>query len=240
MTTIPVMWDHNNTVKAQRAEELTEEPLGALVAGHKKDVIISNRIYGNSSKRVVIYGWHFTNGNPIQPVYAGHAEAYADYSHGIRLVRDSVLINNQMYRISEILTNFEKASLFSDEGSIRKPYYPLAGDSELTPPKNIGVISIDFTTAQIIVKEDPNVSSYKVPISTNGNSFSEFGSFSSNTFMLSGLDPSQISFVKLQSISETDQRTNAPTCRGNSRLFCLSLNPNKESEYRATTYILKG
>ena len=84
MTTIPVMWQHNLMVKDQRAPTLDDEPLGALVAGHKKDVIISNKIYGNSSRRVVIYGWHYQNGNPIQPVYSGHAETYADYSHGIR------------------------------------------------------------------------------------------------------------------------------------------------------------
>ncbi|MEP0005153.1 MAG: hypothetical protein ABJ387_01920 [Balneola sp.] len=168
MTTIPVMWDHNITVKAQRAEQLSEEPLGALVAGHKKDVIISNRIYGNSSNRVVIYGWHYLSGTPIQPVYAGHGENYADYSHGIRLVRDSVLINNQSRLITEVLTDVEIASLFSDEGSIRKPYYPLAGDTELPPPKNISVISSDSTTAQVIIKENPEVNSYRVFLSSNG------------------------------------------------------------------------
>lgn len=125
MTTIPVIWDHNIAVKAQRSEKLPEEPLGALVAGHKKDVIISNSIYGNSSTRVVIYGWHYLIGNPIQPVYAGHGESYADYSHGIRLIQDSVLINNKTHRISEILTDPEMASLFSDEGVIDKPCYPL-------------------------------------------------------------------------------------------------------------------
>tara|TARA_R110002096_G_scaffold432976_2_gene650745 strand:+ start:1372 stop:3570 length:2199 start_codon:yes stop_codon:yes gene_type:complete len=205
MTTIPIMWDHNVTVKAQRAEKITEDPLGALVAGHKKDVIISNRIYGNSSKRVVIYGWHYQNGNPIQPVYAGHAETYADYSHGIRLVRDSVLINNKTHRISKILINSELSSLFSDEGIIQRPYYPLDENPELEQPKNIGVISKDSTTAQIIIKEDTDVSSYKIFVSIDGNSFSESENFTTNTFELSGLPPSQINYVKLQSISETKE-----------------------------------
>ncbi len=205
MTTIPVMWDHNVTVNAQRAEKLNEYPLGALVAGHKKDVIISNRIYGNSTKRVVIYGWHYLNGTPIQPVYAGHGESYADYSHGIRLVRDSVLINNQLYRISEVLQNPAIASLFSDEGAIRKPFYPLEGTSELEPPKHIGVISKDSTTAQIIIKENPNVSSYKISVSLNGSSFSEPDSFNSSNFEISGLSPSKITYLKLQAVSETDE-----------------------------------
>jgi hypothetical protein len=100
--------------------------LPVLNAGHKKDVIISNRIYGNSSKRVVIYGWHYKNGTNIQPVYAGHSETYADYSHGIRLVSDACLINDKSYLISEVLKNPKIAALFSDEGVIRKPYYSIA------------------------------------------------------------------------------------------------------------------
>ncbi|MEP2448915.1 MAG: T9SS type A sorting domain-containing protein [Balneola sp.] len=205
MTTIPVMWDHNITVKAQRAEQLSEEPLGALVAGHKKDVIISNRIYGNSSNRVVIYGWHYLSGTPIQPVYAGHGETYADYSHGIRLVRDSVVINNQSRLITEVLTDVEMASLFSDEGSIRKPYYPLAGDSELPPPKNISVISSDSTTAQVIIKENPEVNSYRVFLSSNGVFFSEFETFTTNSFEISGLEPNTVTYLKIQAISETEE-----------------------------------
>lgn len=205
MTTIPVMWDHNITVKAQRAEQLSEEPLGALVAGHKKDVIISNRIYGNSSNRVVIYGWHYLSGTPIQPVYAGHSETYADYSHGIRLVRDSVLINNQSFRITEVLTDVEMASLFSDEGPIRKPYYPLAGDTELTPPKNISVTSSDSTTAQVIIKENAEVSSYRVLVSSNGVFFSEFETFTTDSFEISELEPNTITYLKIQAISETEE-----------------------------------
>lgn len=125
MTTIPVMWKHNSRVKRQRKKALKNKPLGALVAGHKKDVIISNRIYGNSSKRVVIYGWHYQNGTPIQPVYAGHSETYADYSHGIRLVQDSVLINNKVHLITNVLQDVEKSTLFSDDGVIGKPFYPV-------------------------------------------------------------------------------------------------------------------
>lgn len=205
MTTIPVMWDHNVTVKAQRAEKLSEQPLGALVAGHKKDVIISNRIYGNSTKRVVIYGWHYLSGDPIQPVYAGHAETYADYSHGIRLVRDSVLINNQGYRISNILINPQLASLFSDEGSISKPYYPLAGSVELTPPKSISITAKDSTTAHILVEEDPKVNSYKVFISNDGTFFTETGTFASNSFHISGLNPSEVTYFKIQSVSGSNE-----------------------------------
>ena len=125
MTTVPVMWEHNNRLKEQRKQALKQAPLGALVAGHKKDVIISNKIYEKSSKPVVIYGWHYQNGTPIQPVYAGHSETYADYSHGIRLVQDSALINHKVQLITSVLQDAEKSALFSDEGVIVKPFYPL-------------------------------------------------------------------------------------------------------------------
>ena len=125
MTTIPVMWEHNLLLKKQRKEALLQAPLGDLVAGHKKDVVISNKIYESSPKPVVIYGWHYQNGTPIQPVYAGHSNTYADYSHGIRLVQDSVLINNKMGLITTLLQDVDKSSLFSDEGVIEKPFYPV-------------------------------------------------------------------------------------------------------------------
>jgi hypothetical protein len=56
---------------------------GQLIAGHKKDVIQPRR-----SGRVTIYGWHYQNGKPIQPVYSGHGYDYRDYSHGLRLIKE--------------------------------------------------------------------------------------------------------------------------------------------------------
>ena len=47
-----------------------------IVAGHKKDVLADGSIYG----------WHRSNGRPIQPVFYGHGDNYRDYSHGIRFI----------------------------------------------------------------------------------------------------------------------------------------------------------
>jgi hypothetical protein len=80
MTTVPVFLKHNETVRQQLAE--SREPLGALVAGHKKDVV-----HSDVPGKVAIYGWHQPNGKPIQPLYSGHNVNWVDYSHGIRFVR---------------------------------------------------------------------------------------------------------------------------------------------------------
>ena len=59
MITIPVFEKHNQLVNAQRKLTINKHPLGSLVAGNKKDVVISNKIYNDKGElRVVIYGWH--------------------------------------------------------------------------------------------------------------------------------------------------------------------------------------
>ncbi len=127
MITVPVFAQHNDSVKSIRLSVLSQYPLGTLVGGTKKDVIISNSIYQNLktnvSKPVVIYGWHQLNGAPIQPVYNGHGETYADYSHGIRLVLDSVIVDGNSTTFAQLLADPILCNLISDEGTISKPYY---------------------------------------------------------------------------------------------------------------------
>ncbi|MCA8950848.1 MAG: hypothetical protein KDE27_15195, partial [Planctomycetes bacterium] len=63
-----------------------------LVAGIKKDVVASALIAAVAG-RVCIYGWHYQNGTPIQPLYNGHTFPHVDYSHGIRLVARTMEID---------------------------------------------------------------------------------------------------------------------------------------------------
>lgn len=51
----------------------------------------SNRL-ADKPHKVAIYGWHYPGGEPIQPLYAGHWDRYVDYSHGLRLVSDNLII----------------------------------------------------------------------------------------------------------------------------------------------------
>jgi hypothetical protein len=98
MTTVPVFLRHHEMVLAQP----WDEPPGALVAGHKKDVVIANVVLAAPGK-VAIYGWHRPDGRPIQPLYAGHAASWVDYSHGIRLVHRRVVVNGEPKAIDDVL-----------------------------------------------------------------------------------------------------------------------------------------
>ncbi|MCF4101863.1 hypothetical protein L1I30_09310 [Gillisia sp. M10.2A] len=104
--------EHNAQIEKQFKE--TGAKRGKLVAGIKKDVILSNRLLNNPDK-VVIYGWHKLDGCPIQPVYSGHVDWYVDYSHGIRFVNDQVLLDGKPALISEVLKDPILYKIFSDE-----------------------------------------------------------------------------------------------------------------------------
>lgn len=58
---------------------------GGLVAGHKKDVL------GELAGMLLFYGGFDRSGRRIQPNNPrAHEKTYADYSHGLRLVRDAL------------------------------------------------------------------------------------------------------------------------------------------------------
>mgnify|MGYP006285619211 CR=1 FL=1 len=134
MTTVPVFDDHNDMVWADRQAVLGTYPLGTLVAGDKKDVVITPQIYNYSPPdRVAIYGWHYQNGDPIQPLYLGHSETYADYSHGIRLVEKDIEVDGQATTIEDVLGDSSLCDLLSDEGVVTNPAYPPTTPPEVFP-----------------------------------------------------------------------------------------------------------
>ena len=123
MVTVQVFSQHQALVQAQRAAQLDAHPLGALVAGHQKDVVLSAQL-ASTPGRVAIYGWHQTNGTPIQPLYFGHAASWVDYSQCIRLVSRRVWVNGEAKTLNEVLADPTLAVLLSDEGVMREPHYP--------------------------------------------------------------------------------------------------------------------
>jgi len=136
MTTLPVFWQHTNSIKQQFAQLGIQRTADMIVGGNKKDIIISNKIYDpkNTSKRVVIYGWHKDVNEPIQPVYSGHIASYADYSHGVRLISDTLIVNGKRLDVRDVLSDENLWRLLNDEGTMRKPKYELG---DFVPP--IGV-----------------------------------------------------------------------------------------------------
>jgi len=115
--------EHNRTLDAQRAaggEGLTE-----LTAGQKKDIVLTNRLRSKPG-RVAIYGWHRPNGKPIQPLSTVHGAAYADYSHGVRLVSRTAYVDGVERDLADIIQDRELAPLVSSEGPIADPTRLLA------------------------------------------------------------------------------------------------------------------
>jgi hypothetical protein len=122
MTTLPVFAAHNALVQTQRQAELAAYPLGTLVAGHKKDVVITPRL-ALQPDRLAIYGWHRGLRDPIQPLYLGHAASWVDYSHGIRLVQRVMTWDGVPTTVEAVLADATRSATLSDEGPLVQTRY---------------------------------------------------------------------------------------------------------------------
>lgn len=116
MTSTAYYVKHDERIKEQR--QTMGRSLSALVSGHKKDVILTNRL-AHTVGKIAIYGWHRLSGIPIQPLTTVHPASYADYSHGIRLVSETVLMEGKPESIYSILQDPELTNALSDEGPIQ-------------------------------------------------------------------------------------------------------------------------
>jgi hypothetical protein len=112
--------DHNAIIEKQRGDK----PLGLLVIGIKKDIVLTPRIFERPN-RLAIYGWRQLNDQPIQPLTIAHVNHYVDYSHGVRLIRDSVELDGKKVKITDLLTDPDRCGLVSDEGPMKPPRYPV-------------------------------------------------------------------------------------------------------------------
>ena len=104
-------------------EQIAGQYLGELRAGHKKDVVITNRLKERPS-RLAIYGWHFPSGQPIQPLTIVHVDWYVDYSHGIRPVKKTIKVDGADLPYQQVLQDPHLHPLLSDEGVIDPARYP--------------------------------------------------------------------------------------------------------------------
>ncbi|HWQ90241.1 MAG TPA: hypothetical protein VN673_01125 [Clostridia bacterium] len=122
MVTISAFSNHNAQVKAQRKLTERQHPMGTLTAGHKKDIVLTPKLETTLDK-VAIYGWHQTNGTLIQPLYLGHTARWVDYSHGVRLVQQELILDGRQECVSNVLANPDTCASLSDEGSLRQGRY---------------------------------------------------------------------------------------------------------------------
>jgi hypothetical protein len=107
---------HTDLIDLQRALHL--EAPGALTAGDKKDVVLTQQLW-RMPGRVAIYGWHRAMGDPIQPLSTVHGARYVDYSHGVRLVSRTVYVNGEGRRVEDVLADRDLAPIVSAEGPLR-------------------------------------------------------------------------------------------------------------------------
>jgi hypothetical protein len=113
MTSPDYLMRHNQIIEQQ----LAGRPRGVLVSGHKKDLVLTNRL-AKKARRVAIYGWEYADGSPIQPLSTVHDGRYADYSHGVRLVSSTMVVDGVERSVFDILEDPALAGLLSYEGPI--------------------------------------------------------------------------------------------------------------------------
>lgn len=102
---------HNDIIEGQRAGKA----LGLLTVGIKKDVVLTNMLAVKPT-HVAIYGWHYTNGTPIQPLTTVHINTYVDYSHGIRLMPRTCIADGKERDVRDVMKDPRLCGMLSDEG----------------------------------------------------------------------------------------------------------------------------
>ncbi|HXB41559.1 MAG TPA: T9SS type A sorting domain-containing protein [Bacteroidia bacterium] len=203
MSTVPYFMRHDSLVDSLRQTFVSLHPLGELTGGDKKDVVISNIIY-SIANRVVIYGWHQTNGTPIQPMTNVHSDTYMDYSHGIRLVQNACMLNgNTPTTIQAVLQSSTLNPILSDEGVIAQPWYPYYLGT-LNVPQSFALIRNTSGSLKLIVKNDPAVTHYNVYKSSNGTSFGAAIKLPKNNLVIGGLTTNQLCFVKISAFDSVN------------------------------------
>ncbi len=108
--------EHQKLVQSQTAKIGHKD--GELAAGHKKDVIISNSLNAHPD-RVIIYGWQMKGGKNIQPLSWIHENSYADYSHGVRLIKREMIVDGVKMDSAAVLKDPVLSALLSKEGAMK-------------------------------------------------------------------------------------------------------------------------
>jgi len=114
--------DHSNKIKSQMIQLGHKED--NLIAGHKKDVVLTNILANPKYKNnVAIYGWFNSDGTVIQNLNAiDHIVSYVDYSHGLRMIKNDCLLNGMPRKLTDIFSDTRLATMIHDEPLRFKQY----------------------------------------------------------------------------------------------------------------------
>ncbi len=136
--------EHSEAIQARmRSRGLR---LGDLVAGHKKDVVLSQGLHANP-EQIAFHGFYTKAGRtdpgkPIEPCsYPGQSvpsckevpslahgkekgRRFCDYSQGVRLVSDDMIVDGQRMSMRKVLVDPELSWLISAQGPIDPPHVP--------------------------------------------------------------------------------------------------------------------
>lgn len=116
----PVTFAQHHAMIEAQILALPREQQGVIpyiVSGIKKDIVWTRKLF-DKANRVAIYGWHYPDGRPIQPVYAGHVDWYTDYSHGLRLIENEVIVDGNLMKLRDAMLTPDLHPLFSNEGPL--------------------------------------------------------------------------------------------------------------------------
>jgi len=236
MTTVPVFISNNARIEVLR--KAFGKPLSTPIAGHRKDIIISNRIYTDAQgrNRVFIYGWHqLPAGNPIQNIHGGHSIDYVDYSHGVRLVNQEMLVNGEVRRVRDVLRDPVKYRLISNETGIMV-ITEYGGEPERpNPPPNavtsFAVVPESATSVRILLTPETGVS-YRIRFGTDVTNLTQTAELNPSSPVISGLTENQLYYFAIEAFNShgsaplSRRLAATPTSRDNFALVVVGFNRN--------------
>jgi hypothetical protein len=112
MTTNEYYQHHEDVVAA----DIGTYPRGAIVSGHKKDVVVAIH-KRNRPGSLSLYGWLRPDGEPMQKISDAHDADYADYAQAVRLVSRTIRFPDGAEQpVITALRTRDTAALLTDEG----------------------------------------------------------------------------------------------------------------------------
>lgn len=188
---------HNTAIENQRIS--SGLPLGTLMGGTKKDVVISNKIVDPARPGyVVIYGWHQLNGVAIQPLTNIHSGSYVDYSHGVRLMNVEILVDSVTMNVKQMLTDAKWYKVLSNEtGAMTQPSYFKESNAP-NVPKSFGFKSEGATSVRLVAKTDTNTTEYIIYSGKDGITFTDTTTIPASNPIITGLQTDSLYYFRIK------------------------------------------